>query len=361
MALEMTLQFRTIDEASLGPKWQDCFAAHWPAYRGWFLSQGESARPTYRQVARALNHHMGELVPSWERMSDLAGGGDFAARFLGQLNPPPFFAACSQAILPGNEATGQPPIMVRNYDYSPLLCDGLVMKTHWLDHRVIAMTDCMSGVLDGMNDQGLAVSLTFGGRRAVGDGFSITMIQRYVLETCTTVAEACAALERLPIQVAYNVGLLDRSGAHAIVFMAPDRPARVTDLRVCTNHQDGDRWQKYTQMIESDLRFDYLTEQLAAAAWHQDDFVRLFLQPPLYRTTFGMGYGTVFTSVYCPASGRVRYLWPDGEWSLGFDDFPEQRRDVVFIDQEASNDDAPVWPLKERRQPPSHPRGIFKR
>ena len=50
------------------------------------------------------------------------------------------------------------------------------------------MSDCLWGLLDGMNDRGLAVSLTFGGRPDVGDGFAIPLVVRYVLETCDDVA-----------------------------------------------------------------------------------------------------------------------------------------------------------------------------
>ena len=60
------------------------------------------------------------------------------------------------------------------------------------------MSDCLWGLLDGMNDAGLAVSLTFGGRRVLGDGFGIPIVVRYLLETCDDVAEAREALARLP-------------------------------------------------------------------------------------------------------------------------------------------------------------------
>ena len=60
------------------------------------------------------------------------------------------------------------------------------------------MSDCLWGLLDGMNDAGLAVSLTFGGRRALGDGFGIPLVVRYLLETCDDVAEARETLARLP-------------------------------------------------------------------------------------------------------------------------------------------------------------------
>ena len=38
------------------------------------------------------------------------------------------------------------------------------------------MSDCLWGLLDGMNDDGLGVSLTFGGRRVLGDGFGIPIV-----------------------------------------------------------------------------------------------------------------------------------------------------------------------------------------
>ena len=50
------------------------------------------------------------------------------------------------------------------------------------------MSDCLWGLLDGVNDAGLAVSLTFGGRRDVGDGFGIPIVVRYLLEVCSDVS-----------------------------------------------------------------------------------------------------------------------------------------------------------------------------
>ena len=47
-----------------------------------------------------------------------------------------------------------------------------------------------------MNDAGLAVSLTFGGRPQVGDGFGIPLVIRYVLEVCETIEEAVRVLRR---------------------------------------------------------------------------------------------------------------------------------------------------------------------
>ena len=85
------------------------------------------------------------------------------------------------------------------------------------------MSDCLWGLLDGLNHAGLAASLTFGGRRAVGDGFWIPLVIRYLLETCETVAEAQAVLARVPVHAAQNVTLLDRTGAVVTACLSPDR------------------------------------------------------------------------------------------------------------------------------------------
>ena len=108
--------------------------------------------------------------------------------------------AVPAAAVPGGLLAGRDrptrPVLVRNYDYAPSRFEGVVQATAWGKHRVIGMSDCLWGLLDGMNDAGLVVSLTFGGRRVLGDGFGIPVVVRYLLETCSTVAEARAALAR---------------------------------------------------------------------------------------------------------------------------------------------------------------------
>ena len=87
----------------------------------------------------------------------------------------------------------------------------------------------MLGLLDGVNEQGLAVSLAFGGRRVVGDGFEMPTVLRYVLETCENTIEAVPALRAFPSHMADNVTVLNALGKHATVMASPDHPARVTE------------------------------------------------------------------------------------------------------------------------------------
>ena len=98
------------------------------------------------------------------------------------------------------------------------------------------MSDCLWGLLDGMNDAGLAVSLTFGGRACVGDGFGIPLVVRYLLETCATVAEARAALDRVPVNLAHNLTLVDRArrGGHR----AARRPTGAPQCERCRGRDE---------------------------------------------------------------------------------------------------------------------------
>ena len=61
-----------------------------------------------------LREHLPELLPTWERLVELVGGGDLEARFLSLYDPPAFVAGCTQALW-----THRTPALIRNYDYAP--------------------------------------------------------------------------------------------------------------------------------------------------------------------------------------------------------------------------------------------------
>jgi len=197
--------FTALEELDAGRKWQAHFEERWPEYRKWFLQEGDEARPSYAECVRTLKTHMPELIPVYERLVDLAGGGDLAARMLAIYRPPPYLAACSQGAW-----THGAPMLVRNYDYAPSRLEGLIFSSRLVSQRVIGMTDSLWGLLDGMNESGLAVSLTFGGRRVQGDGFGIPIVVRYLLETCETSIQAQETLARLPYNLSHNLTIVDR-------------------------------------------------------------------------------------------------------------------------------------------------------
>jgi predicted choloylglycine hydrolase len=321
----MSLVFRAISEDEPGPAWARQFAEYWPNYRAWWMREAMSGRPTYHEGREAISRHMPEILTLYDELCELAGGNDAAARFLSFYCPPRYLAGCSQAIWQGEE-----PLLVRNYDYDQNAFDAILMRTRWQGRRVIGMTDGLFGLIDGMNDEGLAVSLTFGGRREVGTGFGVPLILRYILQTCATTAEAEAALKRLPSHMSYNVTAVDAKRRFVTAYLTPDRETIVTHTPVATNHQERVEWASHARFTATVERERFLLQRLTLHPETQEKFIAAFLRPPLYSTAFASGFGTLYTASYRPASGAVDIHWPGRTWSKTMDDFPQDSVGVGY-------------------------------
>lgn len=209
--------------------------------------------------------------------------------------------------------------LVRNYDYDPRLCDGVLLGSRWEGRRIVASADTLWGVLDGMNDEGLCVALSFGGRKIVGDGFAITLILRGVLQQAGTTAEAVEILKRVPSHMAYNISVVDRAGDAATVFVGPDRPAHVQASGVCTNHQLAIEWPEHAVMTETLSRYEYLLDRIRDDEMTLDGLIDAFLRRPLYRAASRPHWRTIYTVVYRPLEGRIDYHWPGCVWQHDLD------------------------------------------
>lgn len=323
----MPLTFRAISEDEPGPKWSGLFSEYRDAYLRWWGRDGLTGRPTYLECRQALKRHMPELLPVYERLCELAGGGDEEARFLSFYCPPAYLSGCSQAVW-----SGDAPLLVRNYDYDPNAVDALLLRTAWGGRQVMGMSDGLFGLVDGMNDAGLVASLTFGGRQVKGEGFGVPIILRYVLQTCATAEEAGAVLRRVPCHMSYNVTVLDRERNYLTAFLAPDRPPQITNAAVATNHQEKVEWKSHARLTATVERERFLLQRLTLHPETQERFVRSFLKPPLYSLAFGQGFGTLYTAAYRPTAGEIELLWPGQVWRKTFDDFSEDSMSVAFPD-----------------------------
>lgn len=312
------LDFRAVQagEGTDG-RWAEMAQELWPLLEEWV---GEESRTRAGAAAdrELFARHMPELLPVLDRLAgqlDRAGG----AELLAQVGLKPFFANCSQ--------TGVDGVLLRNYDFDPRYCGRVVLSSNFL-RPVIGMSEILWGLLDGMNDAGLAVSLTFGGRMVHGRGFSIMMVIRYLLETCETVDEAVRTLERLPIATAQNLTLVDGTESRT-VHVGPDIPVTPTDEVCTTNHQ-------HAPVPEATEVFTETGARLAAirAAGEQDGdrvtaVLEALLRPPLYRVHYDQGFGTIYTAAYRPAEGTVSYLWPEDRWDQSFEKFEPGTRTVT--------------------------------
>jgi predicted choloylglycine hydrolase len=254
---------------------------------------------------------MPELMPHYKHVCALVGDDELAHRVLSHYRPAPDNFGCSQAVWLGEGG----PALVRNYDYPLDIVSDRFEMTAWSGRKVISKAQRpWGGCLDGMNEDGLVASVTFGGSRAQGLGFSIILMIRYVLETCCRVNQAVEALRRIPVALSQNVTLLDRSGDYATLFLGPDQTPIVSQLKACTNHQvtAGAGW-------DSIERQQVVLRALGEPSMSLEALTSRFLEEPLYSRQ--PRSPTVYTAVYRPAEGRVDYLWPGKSWCQRFDHF----------------------------------------
>ncbi len=319
------LTFAAVAEARPGPKWRARWERSWPDYEAWFLARGGDAGPDRAACDAALAAHMPELVPVHARLTALAGGGDRAARFLSAWCPPPYLGGCSLSAV--SDASGTR--LVRNYDLAPDLNEGLLLRSEWTGQPVMGMVEFLWGLSDGINARGLSVALAFGGRSETAQGFGICLILRYVLETCGTVAEALAVLERVPSHMAYNLVLADRRGATASVEMLPGGGLRRMRRAIATNHQHGEEAAERADFTRTLERRAHL-EAILARGIRPGDLARRFLEAPLYRTDWDRGFGTLFTAEYDPEAAAMTLHWADGTLRQTLEAFVETERQVGY-------------------------------
>jgi predicted choloylglycine hydrolase len=314
---------QAINEPQPGTQWKALFDTTWPAYRAWYLA-GPGERPSLETASAMLQLHMPELLPTYRRLVELSGDDEIAARMLTMWNAPAFLPACSQAVL-----TGPTPALCRNYDYSPELWEQTIYTSEFTGRRVIGTGDCLWGLLDGMNDAGLAVSLTFGGRPGSGAGFAIPLVIRYLLEVADTADQAKQLLRGLPIAMSYNLAVVDAAGDAFTAFVAPGQEPEFSKAVVSTNHHGAvPEFPERAAALQSVPRLDRLADVVASGPT-PNEMAAAFLTQPLYNTNYRRAFGTLYTALYLPAKKVVEYHWPDVIWRRGFDD-PSEAWPIVL-------------------------------
>ncbi|MFF6809343.1 C45 family autoproteolytic acyltransferase/hydrolase [Streptomyces sp. NPDC012403] len=310
----MQQQDMTFQAIEVGDGGDGRWAAHartlWQDMEGLLTEEGRTPEGTDR-VRALFRAYMPELVPVLDRLAVQLDRPE-AEAFLTHAALRPSSPACTQI---GRNGT-----LLRNYDFPPDQCEGTIVSSCFL-RPVIGMQDVLWGLLDGMNDAGLAVSVTFGGRSVFGRGFAILIVVRYLLETCDTVDEAVGRLRSLPIAVPQNLTLVDPAKA-VTVFVGPDMSPTVAPDACAANHQhlpvtDEQEWTLRTR------------ERLRAIRAAGTD-VAAMLKPPLYRSVDEQGSGTLYTARYRPVEGRVTYYWPGESWQQSFGDFAPGSRTVTL-------------------------------
>jgi len=325
---QMTLTFDAVAEPMPGPKWTARWNRSWPAYEAWFIARNGDQGPPRKECRKALKRFMPELVVTYDRLVVLAGGSDRAARFLSTWCPPTYLGGCSLAAVANKKDVR----LVRNYDLSPELNEGLLLRTEWSGRAVMGMVEFLWGLSDGINNAGLSVALAYGGRSESGEGFGITTIVRYLLETCDTVDEALSALKRVPSHMAYNLVLADASGQTASVELAPGGGVTVMPTAIATNHQSGktlaDR-PAFTRTFERRAHLEQLRRK-------PRKLNRQFLKAPLLQNRYAQGFGTLFTAEYDPRQLTLGLTIKGDRWKQAIHEFTEGQRTVDYSQGDVS-------------------------
>lgn len=302
----MQKRFVAIREDMPGGDWLARFIAGRAETEAWYRGTGREAPPTAAECKAQLQRHMPELLGQYERACALVGEDDLAPQILSQYRPPPLPQGCTQAVWLGADG----PALVRNYDYPLAVVSPQFESTSWFGREVISKGQRpWGGCLDGMNADGLVASVTFGGNSAQSLGFSIILIVRYILETCSKVSEAVTALFRIPVALSQNVTVLDKTGTFATVFLNPERAPTVSHAPVCANHQDMHAPTSLSMSAANSIA----RQRAALEALERTDatlarLVATFMTAPIYSNDASSP--TVYSAVYRPAALTVDYLWP---------------------------------------------------
>jgi predicted choloylglycine hydrolase len=324
--------FRAFAEESPGEQWLGHFARHWPALREVLRVLEPKALSPLAESEVALRLRMPELVPVWERLTALTGHDPLISRVLTLADTPAIIGSCSQAVAGG--------VLVRNYEYSPAKFEATIWKSALTGRGVIGVTAGLWGLLDGINDAGLAASIAFGGQRRHGPGFAIPLIVRYLLEVCETVGDVEEQLPTLPPTEAYNLTVADRAGRAASFFLTPGEPPRRAPDIAVTNHQETVTWPDHAEFTCTVERQHVLSKLVRAAP--RDEVVAAMLQPPLFRTDYASMFGTLYTAAYQPADGVAEYHWPGQSWRQSFRNFDPGERQVLYLGDVSEEDCGPA-------------------
>lgn len=307
--------FRAVDEPVPGAFSQGAIEESRDFVRAWYAKDDRVPEP--EECRRRVAEAMPELLAVFDLLAGFAGDDPAMVAALAGIDPPPLIpAGCTVRAF-----TAPQPMLLRNYDFDPDATTGVILRTNWGGTRVLGMCEGASGLLDGVNEHGIAAALTFGGRHVYGRGFNIVLIVRYLLQVARDLKDAAEVLGCLPCAWAHNILVQDKSGKSIRAELAPDRAPLIEEADAVTNHQAG-----MEPAESSRWRFE------AASSLPDDarNAVAVFSEGKLCLDDFENWLGTLYTSAYRPADGTVRYHWGADRWEQSLDRFETGERRIAY-------------------------------
>ncbi|EDP64397.1 hypothetical protein BAL199_09248 [alpha proteobacterium BAL199] len=126
----------------------------------WYKGAGRGDPPTAVECRVALHRYLPELLPHYDRVCAMVGRDELDHCILSHYRPPPEAAGCTLALWHGEGG----PALVRQQDFPLDMVSDRFEMTDWSGRRVIGKAQRpWGGLHDGINDDGLVVTSTFGG------------------------------------------------------------------------------------------------------------------------------------------------------------------------------------------------------
>jgi hypothetical protein len=140
--------------------------------------------------------------------------------------------------------------------------------------------------------------------------------------------------------MAYTFVGADRAGGVVTAYAGPGRAAVFDDRPSSTNHQGRVEWPAYARQCRSEPRLRRIETLLDAPGVSAESLEAEFLRPPLYRTEYARGSGTLYTATYRPGEGRLSLRWPSRAAGFALDAFEEDDL-IITLGTGATAGDAP--------------------
>lgn len=269
---------------------------------------------------------------------------------------------CSQMVLLPMKTENNHTILARNYDFSEKLDDMTLSTTRIKGrHAHISSTSVMFGRCDGLNQCGLAVSMTSAGlpvsnmknavRKPVIEGLSFWAVVRSVLENCTSVEETINFTREIPIAFNLNLLVADKNNNASLIETYDGRYAVKTigvdtDEKVLfsTNHVNLSELSCFEErkLKNSLVRYELINKTLSnKEKLSQDDIIKLLstkYPKGLCYHFYDEFFGTLRSAIFDVTLGEVKLCFgaPDiNDWyKFSFDNEVEWDVYPVRIEKE---------------------------
>lgn len=246
---------------------------------------------------------------------------EWSTRFFTIYAFPPFQGCTCLAV------GGENGYLARNSDFLPQaasLCSSYVF--HFPETKsFFANSTTPTQMEDGVNEDGLAVGLTFLYPTVRKPGLHAGLLVRYLLEHCQDVPEAIKALKHLPISSMQTLTLADKSGRIAVVECNCEEVEVVSpnqeNFLAATNHLQSNKMCRYQTRMPDLIHSQERLKTVQNSCLNKKEEIDIEWLKKLFSRQMGFlcqyqpeeGMDTLWSVIYDLKRGEI-HLCPQNPW-----------------------------------------------